>query len=277
MFRRILKRPFAVAGALLGVAVVVAALLAPWLAVHSPYEVHIEERLAGPSVEHPFGTDESGRDVFSRVLFGARTSLMVAVAVVLLASVGGAVAGGLAAFLGGAADEALQRLVDMLMAFPGILLVIALSSVLGPGVHYTVFALAATGWVGFARLMRAQVLRLKTLDFCEAARALGASRKRILFLHIFPSALAPILVQASLAMAAVIMAESSLSFLGLGVAPPEPSWGGMLASARDHMVGSPHLMVFPTLAIMLSVSAFYALGEGLREALDPKGELAHRA
>jgi peptide/nickel transport system permease protein len=257
------------AGAALAALLALAALAGPWLAA-PPNRTDLDGRFEVPSSAHPLGTDELGRDVLARLLGGARLSLSVSAAVVALSCALGAMAGGCAAFRGGWPDELLQRLVEILMAFPGILLVIALSAVLGPGLGHTVLALSATGWVGFARLMRAQVLRLKAMEFCEAARALGAPPSRVLFRHVFPQALSPLVVQASLSMAGVVMAESALSFLGLGLAPPAPSWGGMLSSAREHMQTAPHMMLFPTLALASAAASFYMMGEGLRQWLDPR-------
>lgn len=261
---------YLLAGAALAFLLALAAALAPWMAPKPPNETHLAMRLAPPGEGRILGADDLGRDVASRLLHGARVSLAVGFSVAFLAALVGAALGAWAGYAGGATDALLMRLTDVVMAFPGILLVIALAAVLGPSVSNTILILTATGWTGFARLMRAEVLRLKEYEFCEAARALGASPARVLFRHVVPNALSPLLVQAAFAVAGAVMAESALSFLGLGVPPPAPSWGEMLSSARETMALAPHLMVFPTLAVASAVAAFTLLGEGLRRTLDPK-------
>ncbi|MGH9904761.1 MAG: ABC transporter permease [Pyrinomonadaceae bacterium] len=227
-------------------------------------------RLLPPSADHWFGTDELGRDIFSRVVYGTRISMLVGFSVVLISSSFGLLIGSLAGYFGGWFDEILMRLVDILLAFPGILLAIALVAFWGPGLEKLILALVAVGWVGYARLVRGQLLKVKELDFVKAARSLGASDFRIIVRHLIPNIIQPILVQASIGMAGAILAEASLSFLGLGVPPPLSSWGAMLNDGRSHLFDAPHLVVFPGLTTMLAVLAFNFLGDGLREILNPK-------
>lgn len=247
-----------------------AALLAPWVAPHDPASQTLTLRLEGPSWTHPFGLDELGRDILSRLLAGARISILVGLAVVSVSALIGTLLGAVAGYFGGKADEAISRLIDVLLAFPGILLAIALVAVLGPSLRNVVFALATIGWVGYARLVRGQVLRAREFDFVQAARALGAGHGRVLSRHLVPVALPSIVVQATFGMAGAILAEASLSFLGLGVQPPTPSWGTMLDGGRAHLMDAPHLTIFPGLAIALLVLGFNFLGDGLRDRVDPR-------
>ena len=249
---------------------VFAALAGPWL---SPYDASAQElarRLEPPTLSHPFGLDELGRDILARLLAGARISLLVGLAVVSVSSTVGTLLGSVAGYFGGLVDDVISRLVDVLMAFPGILLAIALVAVLGPSLTNVVIALSVIGWVGYARLVRGQALRARELDFVQAARALGAGPARIVVRHILPSALPAVVVQATLGMAGAIIAEASLSFLGLGVQPPTPSWGTMLDAGRSHLFDAPHLTIFPGLAIALLVLGFNFVGDGLRDRVDPK-------
>jgi peptide/nickel transport system permease protein len=259
------------AGLLIVSALTAAALLAPWIAPYDPSVQDLAARLEGPSWEHPFGNDELGRDILSRVLLGTRISMRVGATVVLLAGIFGVLIGGLAGYVGGWIDVFITVIVvNSLMAFPGILLAIALVAFLGPGIDRLIFALSVIGLAGYARLARGQVLKVKTLEFVEAARTLGASGGRIFFLHVLPSIIQPVLVQASIGMAAAILMEASLSFLGLGIAPPAPSWGAMLNDARGHLFDAPHMIVFPSGALVLTVLSFNFLGDALRDWLDPK-------
>lgn len=248
------------------------AVVGPGLSPYDPAHQELASRLAGPSASHPFGLDELGRDILSRVLSGARISLLVGLAVVSVSSVVGLALGLLAGYVGGRVDDVISRVVDVLLAFPGILLAIALVAVLGPSLVNVVLALSVIGWVGYARLVRAQVLRLREFEYVQAARALGAGIWRLLLVHLLPGTLPAVLVQATLGMAGVIIAEAALSFLGLGVQPPTPSWGTMLNGGRMHLLDAPHLTVFPGLAIATLVLGFNFLGDGLRDAIDPKGK-----
>jgi peptide/nickel transport system permease protein len=247
-----------------------AAVAGPFVAPFDPADQELPRRLERPSVDHPFGLDELGRDVLSRILSGARVSLFVGLSVVTVSSAVGLMFGLLAGYLGGRIDQGISRVMDVLMAFPGILLAIALVAVRGPSLVNVVFALSVIGWVSYARLTRSQVLKLRELEFVQAARALGASLPRILVRHVLPGTLPALIVQATLGMAGAIIAEASLSFLGLGVQPPTPSWGAMLDAGRAHLLDAPHLTLFPGLSIALLVVGFNLLGDGLRDRIDPR-------
>jgi peptide/nickel transport system permease protein len=234
-----------------------------------PASQELALRLAGPTGAHWFGLDELGRDIFARVLSGARISLMVGIVVVGVSSTIGVTLGSIAGYFGGRVDEAISRLIDILLAFPGLLLAIALVAVLGPNLRNVVLALSLIGWVGYARLVRGQVLRAREFEFVQAARALGASTPRILARHVIPTTLPAVTVQATLGMGGAILAEAALSFLGLGVQPPTPSWGTMLSYGRGHLLDAPHLTIFPGIAIAVLVLGFNFLGDGLRDRLDP--------
>jgi peptide/nickel transport system permease protein len=253
------------------------AIFAPLLAPYDPTTqeqlpagMSIEERLQ-PTMAHPFGRDDLGRDVLSRVIFGARISLEVGVIVVLISALLGILIGAVAGYYGGWIDRILSGfLFNVFLSFPGILLAIAMVAFLGPGIRNLIIALSVIGWVGYARLMRGQVLKVREYDYVTAARALGAGDWRILTRHILPNAIQPLIVQASLGMAGAVLSEASLSFLGLGVQPPTPSWGVMLNDARSFLRIAPTLLLFPGLAVMLTVLAFNFVGDGLREWLDPR-------
>jgi peptide/nickel transport system permease protein len=214
--------------------------------------------------------DELGRDILARILAGAQISLLVGLAVVGVSSVTGMALGSIAGYFGGTIDDLISRIIDVLMAFPGILLAIALVAVLGPSLTNVVLALSVIGWVGYARLVRGQALRAREFEFVQAARALGAGPSRIVMRHVLPTAIPAVVVQATLGMAGAIIAEAALSFLGLGVQPPTPSWGTMLDAGRSHLFDAPHLTIFPGLAIALLVLGFNFLGDGLRDRIDPK-------
>ena len=249
---------------------VLAAIVGPSVSPYDPAAQELSRRLEGPSYSHPFGLDELGRDILSRILVGARISLLVGLAVVSVSSIVGMFLGSVAGYFGGVVDDAISRIVDVLMAFPGILLAIALVAVLGPGLPNVVLALTVIGWVGYARLVRSQSLRAREFDFVQAARALGAGASRIVWRHVLPTAFPAVVVQATLGMAGAIIAEASLSFLGLGVQPPTPSWGTMLDAGRSHLFDAPHLTIFPGLSIAILVLGFNFLGDGLRDRVDPK-------
>lgn len=257
-------------GAAIVILAVIAALFAPWVVPYDPATQQLSLRLDRPSIHHPFGLDELGRDIFSRVLAGARISLLVGITVVGISSVVGVFFGAIAGYFGGWVDDVISRTIDVLLAFPGILLAIALVAVLGPSLTNVVLALSVIGWVGYARLVRGQVLRAREFEFVQAARALGASTSRILLRHVIPTTMPAVMVQATLGMAGAILAEASLSFLGLGVQPPTPSWGTMLNGGRLHLLDAPHLTIFPGAAIAVLVLGFNFLGDGLRDAVDPK-------
>ncbi len=248
-----------------------AALFAPWLSPADPAAQNLPSRLESPSRAHWMGTDELGRDTFSRTLYGARVSLFVAISVVLGCGLTGLAIGLLAGFLGGWFDRFVNLLlINAFLSFPGILLAIAFAAFFGPGIGKVILALVITGWAGYARLARAQVLKVKELEFILAIRSLGASNLRIMLRHLLPNILQPVLIQATIGMAGAILAESTLSFLGLGVLAPVPSWGSMLNDARSHLFDAPHLVVFPALAVMTAVLAFNLLGDAWRDWLDPR-------
>ncbi|MGE3404057.1 MAG: ABC transporter permease [Vicinamibacterales bacterium] len=256
-------------GGVIVLVAVLAALVGPALAGVDPAVQQLPLRLEGPSAAHWFGLDELGRDILARVLAGARISLLVGLVVVSISASVGMLLGSIAGYFGGLIDEGISRVIDILLAFPGLLLAIALVAVLGPSLVNVVLALSLIGWVGYARLVRGQVLRAREFEFVQAARACGAPVTRILLRHIMPTALPAVTVQATLGMGAAILAEASLSFLGLGVQPPTPSWGTMLNGGRLHLLDAPHLTIFPGLAIALLVLGFNFLGDGLRDRLDP--------
>lgn len=251
----------------------VVAVFAPWIATHDVGATDLSIRYLAPNAAHWFGTDSTGRDVFSRVVFGARISLQVGIIVVGVSVFIGTILGALAGYYGGWIDRLISGYVfNVFLAFPGLLLAIAMVAFLGAGLNRLILALCIIGWVGYARLIRAQVLKVREYDFVQAARALGASDLRILLIHILPNAIQPLIVQASLGMAGAVLSEASLSFLGLGVPPPAPSWGVMIEEARDlaTLQIAPHTLIFPGIAIALTVLAFNFIGDGLREYLDPR-------
>ena len=250
---------------------VLLALTAPWIAPADPTALNLPIRLEGPNAAHWMGTDELGRDILSRVLFGARVSIFVGISVVFGAGLIGLAVGSLAGYCGGWFDRLVNIvLINAFLSFPGILLAIAFAAFLGPGIGKVILALVVTGWAGYARLARAQVLQQNEMEYVLAARSLGASPVRILLRHLLPNILQPVLVQATLGMAGAILAESTLSFLGVGVLAPMPSWGAMLNDARSHLFDAPHLVLFPALAVMLAVLTFNLLGDALRDWLDPR-------
>ena len=249
-----------------------AALVGPALSPFDPASQELALRLAGPTFAHPLGLDELGRDVLARVLAGARISFLVGLSVVTISAAVGTILGAMAGYFGGVFDDVMSRVVDTLLAFPGLLLAIALVAVLGPSLTNVLIALTIIGWVSYARLVRGQALRAKELEYVQAARALGAGVLRILWRHIIPSALPAVVVQATLGMAGAILGEASLSFLGLGVQPPTPSWGTMLNGGRGHILDAPHLTIFPGVAIALLVLGFNFVGDGLRDVMDPRQE-----
>ncbi|MDX6711972.1 MAG: peptide/nickel transport system permease protein [Blastocatellia bacterium] len=275
IFKVIMNR-LAKFGIVVALLFVLVAVFAPWIAGQDVGLTDLGRRYLAPSSEHWFGTDATGRDVFARVVFGARISLTVGLTVVIVSSIIGTLLGAFAGYYGGWFDRIMSGYVfNVFLAFPGLLLAIALVAFLGAGINKLIFALCVIGWVGYARLIRGQVLKVREYDFVQAARAMGAGDLRILVRHILPNAIQPLIVQASLGMAGAVLSEASLSFLGLGVPPPAPSWGVMIEEARDlsTLQIAPHVLFFPGLAIALTVLAFNFMGDGLREYLDPKQRL----
>jgi peptide/nickel transport system permease protein len=260
-------------GIVIVVLLVLLAVFAPWIATQDVGATNLAIRYLPPSGAHWFGTDATGRDVFARVIYGARISLRVGIVVVAVSAFVGTILGALAGYYGGWMDRLMSGYIfNVFLAFPGLLLAIALVAFLGAGINKLIFALCIIGWVGYARLIRGQVLKVREYDFVQAARALGAGDLRILAMHILPNAIQPLIVQASLGMAGAVLSEASLSFLGLGVPPPAPSWGVMIEEARDlsTLQAAPHALIFPGIAIALTVLAFNFIGDGLREYLDPR-------
>jgi peptide/nickel transport system permease protein len=247
---------------------VLSPLLASWDRVQSQ---DLGARLDPPDRTHLMGRDQLGRDLMARIIYGARISVLVGFSVVAVSSIAGVLIGAFAGYKGGWVDRIVSGfLFNVFLSFPGILLAIAMVAFLGPSIKNLITALSVIGWVGYARLMRAQVLKVRELDFVTAARALGASDARIMFRHLLPNSIQPLIVQASLGMAGAILAEAGMSFLGLGVPEPIPSWGKMIDDSREFWFTAPHLFIFPGLMIALAVLAFNFIGDGLRERLDPK-------
>ena len=272
--RAVRRNPLAAAGLVLVTVFVLCALFAPWLAPQDPAAIDLPARLQAPSAAHWFGTDELGRDILSRVIYGSRISMLVGSSVVALSLLLGLVLGALAGYYGGRVDRFLTViLMNAFLSFPGILLAIAFVAFLGSGLFNLILALSLGGWVGYARLVRGQVLAVKEREFVEAARALGASDFRILTRHILPNIIQPVIVQAAIGMAGAVLAEATMSFLGLGVPPPTASWGSMLNDARSHLFDAPHLVLFPAAAVMLAVLSFNFIGDALRDYLDPRSRL----
>ncbi|CAH2031198.1 oligopeptide ABC transporter permease [Trichlorobacter ammonificans] len=245
-------------------------LCAPLLAPYDPNEINAWQVLSPPSWSHWFGTDELGRDVFSRVLFGARISLKVGLVAIGIAVLLGSLVGLVAGYYGGWVDTILMRLVDIMLCFPAFFLILAIITFLEPSIWYIMAVIGLTGWMGVARLVRAETLAIREMDYIMAARCSGASDARIILRHILPNALSPVLVAATLGVAGAILTESALSFLGIGVQPPTASWGNILTSGKDYIEFAWWLSLFPGLAILLTVLAYNLLGEGIRDALDPR-------
>ena len=250
------------------------ALFAPWLAPHDPAHIDLPIRLEPPSTRHLCGTDELGRDILSRLIWGARISMFVGSSVVAGSLFLGLIIGSFAGFYGGRIDRFVNIvLMNAFLSFPGILIAIAFVAFRGPGILNLVLALSLGGWVGYARLVRGQVLAVREREFVEAARALGASDLRILVRHILPNIIQPVIVQAAIGMAGAVLAEATMSFLGLGVPPPTASWGSMLNDARSHLFDAPHLVIFPAVTVMLAVLAFNFIGDALLDFLDPRSRI----
>jgi peptide/nickel transport system permease protein len=266
--------PLAATGAVLVAIFVLFAILAPWIAPQDPAAINLPTRLEPPSAAHWFGSDELGRDILSRIIYGARISMLVGSSVVLASLALGLVIGSIAGYYGGRIDRFVNIvLMNAFLSFPGILLAIAFVAFRGPGIFNLVLALSLGGWVGYARLVRGQVLAAREREFVEAARALGASDLRIIVRHILPNIIQPVIVQSAIGMAGAILAEATMSFLGLGVPPPTASWGTMLNDGRAHLFDAPHLVLFPALAVMLAVLSFNFIGDALRDYLDPRSRI----
>lgn len=270
IWRRFRRHRLGLAGLTFIALLVVTALLADLLAPYSPIQSVSGMRGVGPSWSHPLGFDHIGRDILSRIIFGTRIALIVGIGATGIAVTIGVLVGATAGYFGGWVDNLLSRAVDTLMAFPTLVLLIALTAVVGPSLRTVVIVIGATVWAQYARVVRADTLSLRERDFTLAARVAGATNARIIFRHLVPNVLGPVIVLASLAVGGIIIYESTLSFLGLGIQPPEPSWGGMLADGRAYIVHYPHIAIAPGVMITLTVLAFNLLGDGLRDALDPR-------
>jgi peptide/nickel transport system permease protein len=268
------RNRLAAAGAVMVAVFVIFAFFAPWIAPHDPRVIDLPSRLRPPSAAHWFGTDELGRDILSRVIYGGRISMLVGSSVVGGSLLLGLIIGSVAGYYGGFADKFFSViLMNAFLSFPGILLAIAFVAFLGPGIINLILALCIGGWVGYARLVRAQVLAVKEKEFVEAARALGGSDWRIVTRHILPNIIQPVIVQAAIGMAGAVLAEATMSFLGLGVPPPTASWGSMLNDGRAHLFDAPHLVLFPAAAVMLAVLSFNFIGDALRDYMDPRSRI----
>ena len=267
---RLKRNHLAMVGLVIIVVMIILALLAPYISPY-PYEAaDFKNRYATPSAEHWFGTDELGRDIFSRLLYGSRYSLRIGLISVAISAIGGIFFGALAGYFGGAVDNIIMRLLDVLQAMPGIVLAIAISAALGPGLTNSVIALSISSIPGYARMTRASILNVRKMEYLEAAPSINCSNARILWKHVLPNALSPLIVQATMGIAGAIMGAAMLSFIGLGVQPPTPEWGAMLSAGRNYLRDYPHLCIFPGIMIMMAVLSLNMLGDGLRDALDPK-------
>lgn len=267
----ILKRHFLfILGAGIVLFMAFLALFAPFLSPYSPTEPNIDMILLSPSAEHLLGTDAIGRDIFTRLLYGARVSLWVGFIAVGISSLIGVTLGLISGYFGGIIDEIIMRIVDIMLCFPSFFLILAVIAFLEPSMTNIMIVIGLTSWTGLTRLVRAETLSLRERDFILATRLSGASKTRILFVHILPNTLAPVLVSATLGIAGAILVESSLSFLGLGVQPPYPSWGNMLLDGKDVLSNAPWLSLFPGLAIFITVLGYNLLGESLRDIFDPR-------
>ena len=270
VLRRFFRNPLSVMGLVVVLALLFIAIFAPLVAPHDPAKQHLIEKRAKPFGKYLLGADQFGRDILSRLIFGARVSLTVSIFSVLIGLAGGVVVGTLSGYMGGVVDTMLMRLMDLLLSFPYLLLAIVLVAALGAGTFNTTLAIGIWALPTFARMVRASVLSIISREYITAAHAIGVSHLRIMLTHVIPNYISPIIVYATLFMANAIMLEAALSFLGLGVQPPTPSWGEMISSGRNFLMVAPHVATIPGLAIMLAVLGFNLMGDGLRDALDPK-------
>jgi len=264
------RSPLSLLGITLFSVFLLLATLAPYIMPYDPFKINLSGAFQRPNIEHLFGTDEMGRDILSRILWGCRISLRVGVTVVLISLCIGTILGGIAGYVGGAVEEIIMRFTDLVLAFPSLVLAMALSAALGPGLNNAIFAISITWWPWYARLIRGQVLSIREAGFVEAAKCVGASDFRILFRHIIPNSLGPIIVNASMDFGWAILMTSSLGFLGIGAQPPEPEWGAMINAGRLYFMDKPWIATFPGLAILFVVLASNLIGDGLGEILNPR-------
>jgi peptide/nickel transport system permease protein len=270
LLRRITKHNLALVGLIILVPMFLCAVLAPLISPHDPVEPDLKNILTGPTWSHPFGTDTLGRDVFSRVIYGSRISLLVGFVSVGIATLIGIMIGAVSGYSGGIIDEIIMRFVDLMMCFPTFFLILAVIALLEPSIWNIMIVIGLTNWMGIARLVRAEILSIKGKEYVLAAKAMGFPRRRIIFGHVLPNALSPVYVVATLGIGGAILTESALSFLGIGVQPPTPSWGNILTQAKDNIEVAWWLSLYPGLAIFLTVMGYNLLGEGLRDVFDPR-------
>lgn len=270
IFRRLIKKPKAVVGFVILLIIVLMVVFAEFIMPYAYDAIDTAHRMQPPNAEHIFGTDSFGRDVFSRLLYGGRYSLMIGISTVALSLAVGIVLGAIAGFYGGVVDQLIMRALDIVQAIPGMLLAVCISSVLGPGIVQCIVALAISSVAEYARLLRANIMSVRNAEYIEAAQVIKCSRFRTIFIHILPNSISPLIVQATMSVAGAIISASALSFIGLGVQPPVPEWGAMLSESRSVIRESPYLTIFPGLVIMITVLAINMIGDCLRDALDPK-------
>jgi len=268
--QRFARNKSALAGLSLVLILVVLAVLAPWLSPYAYEKIDIINAFAKPSFAHPFGTDDLGRDILSRMMFGGRYSLSIGIFSVIISAAFGIFAGSVAGYFGGQIDNIIMRLIDILQSFPQILLAIVISAALGTGYDKCIIALGISGIPVFTRMMRANILTIRSMEYIEAATSINCRDSRIIMKHVIPNAFSPLIVQISLSLAYSVLSAASLSFIGLGVQPPNPEWGAMLSAGRNYITNYPHMVLFPGLYIMICVLAFNIIGDALRDALDPK-------
>lgn len=269
-FHKFLKSPLSIVGALIILIFLIVALFAPYIAPYDPLTQQIEERLQSPSFKHILGTDNMGRDILSRIIYGTRISVMLGLIVILVAASIGITVGAISGYTTGILDNILMRIADMFLSFPPIILAMAIAASLGPNLRNTIIAIAMTRWPVYARLVRSQVLSLKNTQFVESIKSIGGSKFRRLFIHILPNCLAPIIVRATLDLGTAILAAASLSFIGFGAQPPTPEWGAMVSIGRQYIISEWWVSTFPGIAILIVVIGFNLLGDGLRDVLDPR-------
>ncbi len=270
VFRRFLRNKIAIFGSILVLGLILVAIFAPFLATYDPLKTNIDESLQPPSAKHWFGTDQLGRDIYSRIVYGARVSLFVGFVSTGISVLIGLFVGSLAGYFGGVVDDIISRIIEIMMCFPSFFLILTVLAFFKPSIWTVLVVIGLVSWTGVARMIRGQILAVKNMEYVEAAKTLGFSHTRIILKHILPNAITPVLVGATLAIGSAILTESSLSFLGLGVQPPKPSWGSILSEGQQFIQTAWWLATFPGIAIFLAVLGYNLLGEGLRDALDPK-------
>ncbi len=268
--QRLKKNKFAVAGLVIIIFMGLVAILSPWISPYEYDQTDLKNKFAEPSIQHIFGTDELGRDILSRIMYGGRYSLRIGIISISTSLVAGMAIGAIAGFYGGRSDMFIMRFLDVFQSIPGLIFAIAVSATLGPGFTNCIIALAIGMVPGFARMTRASILNIRKMEYLEAATSINASNFRIIYRHVLPNAIAPMIVQATMGIAGAILIAASLSFIGLGVQPPTPEWGAMLSAGRNYIRNHPHLVIFPGVTIMIAVLSLNMLGDGLRDALDPK-------